>query len=57
MIARQVRKELERAGYPLLDGEVAQRVAFPELSMRGIAPSVVDPDGQQRETLAVWRVN
>jgi chromosome partitioning protein len=45
VIARQVRKELEKAGYPLLDAEVAQRVAFPELSMRGVAPSLVDPDG------------
>jgi chromosome partitioning protein len=45
LIARQVRKELEKAGYPLLEAEVAQRVAFPELSMRGVAPSVVDPDG------------
>jgi chromosome partitioning protein len=45
VIARQVRKELEKAGYPLLDAEVAQRVAFPELSMRGIAPSLVEPDG------------
>ncbi len=45
LIARQVRKELEAAGYPLLDAEVAQRVAFPELSMRGAAPSLIDPDG------------
>lgn len=45
VIARQVRKELEKAGYPLLDAEVAQRVAFPELSMRGVAPSLIDPDG------------
>jgi chromosome partitioning protein len=45
VIARQVRKELEKAGYPLLDAEVAQRVAFPELAMRGVAPSLVEPDG------------
>ncbi len=45
VIARQVRKELEKAGYPLLDAEIAQRVAFPELSMRGVAPSLVEPDG------------
>jgi chromosome partitioning protein len=44
VIARQVRRELEKAGYPLLETEVAQRVAFPELSMRGLAPSLVDPD-------------
>jgi chromosome partitioning protein len=45
VIARQVRKELEKAGYPLLDAEVAQRVAFPELSMPGVPPSLVEPDG------------
>jgi chromosome partitioning protein len=45
VIARQVRKELEKVGYPLLDAEVAQRVAFPELSMRGNAPSLAEPDG------------
>ena len=45
LIARQVRKELEKAGNPLLQAEVAQRVAFPELSMRDVAPSLVDPDG------------
>ena len=45
LIARQVRKELEKGGFPLLEAEIAQRVAFPELSMRGLVPSLVDPDG------------
>lgn len=52
LIARQVRKELEAAGYPLLDAEVAQRVAFPELSMRGVAPSLADPDGAAARDIA-----
>jgi chromosome partitioning protein len=52
VIARQVRKELERAGYPILDAEVVQRVAFPELSMRGLAPSLVDPEGAAARDIA-----
>ena len=45
LIARQVRKELEKSGYPLFEAEIAQRVAFPECSMRGLVPSVTEPDG------------
>lgn len=52
LIARQVRKELEKGGYPLLETDVAQRVAFPELSMRGLAPSLVDPDGSAARNIA-----
>ncbi len=45
VIARQVRKELEAAEFPLLLAEVTQRVAYPELSMKGLAPSIADPEG------------
>jgi chromosome partitioning protein len=45
VIARHVRKELEAAGFPLLLAEVTQRVAYPELSMKGLAPSIADPEG------------
>lgn len=53
LIARQVRKELEKGGYPILETDVVQRVAFPELSMRGLAPSLVDPDGAAARNIAV----
>lgn len=52
LIARQVRKELEKGGYPILETDVMQRVAFPELSMRGLAPSLVDPDGSAARNIA-----
>lgn len=52
LIARQVRKELEKGGYPILENDVMQRVAFPELSMRGLAPSLVDPDGSAARNIA-----
>jgi chromosome partitioning protein len=29
----------------LLLAEVTQRVTYPELSMRGLAPSITDPEG------------
>lgn len=45
VIARHVRKELEEGGYPLLAAEVTQRVAYPEHSMRGLSPSIVEPEG------------
>jgi chromosome partitioning protein len=52
LIARQVRKELEKGGYPILDTDIVQRVTFPELSMRGLAPSIVDPDGAAARNIA-----
>jgi chromosome partitioning protein len=53
LIARQVRKELEKGGFPLLETDVVQRVAFPELSMRGLAPSLVEPDGAASRNIAM----
>ncbi|MGX5805307.1 nucleotide-binding protein [Bradyrhizobium sp. Arg314] len=52
VIARHVRKELETGGYPLLTAEVTQRVAYPELSMRGLSPSIVEPDGAAARDIA-----
>lgn len=52
VIARHVRKQLEGGGYPLLSAEIAQRVAYPELSMRGLSPSIVEPDGAAARDIA-----
>lgn len=52
VIGRHVRKELEEGGYPLLKAEITQRVAYPELSMRGLAPSTVDPEGAAARDVA-----
>ena len=52
VIARHVRKELEEGGYPLLEAEVIQRVAYPELSMRGLSPCMADPDGAASRDIA-----
>jgi chromosome partitioning protein len=52
VIARHVRRELEGAGFPLLLAEVTQRVAYPELSMKGLAPSIADPEGAAARDIA-----
>lgn len=52
VIVRQIRKELENSGYPLLEAEMAQRVIYPELSMRGQAPSVIDPESAASRDIA-----
>ena len=52
VIVRHVRKELEGAGYPLLESEITQRVIYPELSIRGLAPSVVEPDSAAARDIA-----
>jgi chromosome partitioning protein len=52
VISRHVRKELEEGGFPILKAEVTQRVAYPELSMRGLAPSAMEPEGVAARDIA-----
>jgi chromosome partitioning protein len=52
VIVRHIRKELEAGGYPLLDAEISHRVIYPELSIRGLAPSMVDPDSAASRDVA-----
>lgn len=56
VIARHVRRELEEGGYPVFKAEIAQRVAYPELSMRGLAPSSADPNGAAARDVAALAV-
>ena len=51
-IVRQVRRELEAGGYRVPKAEIAQRVAYPEPSMRGLAPGAVDPEGAAARDVA-----
>lgn len=52
VIVRHIRQELEKGGYPLLDTEIAQRVVYPELAIRGLAPSVIDGDSAASRDIA-----
>lgn len=45
VIAKHVRDELEGQEYPLLKAELYHRVSYPEASIKGLAPNLMDPDG------------
>lgn len=45
LISRHVRTELEQMGYLLLKAEMHHRVAYPEAAIRGLSPSIIDPEG------------
>ena len=46
VIARTVQKDFLKAGLPLLDVEIKERVSYPEAAIRGEAPSLVDRTGE-----------
>lgn len=52
VIARHVRDQLTKAGYPLLTAEMLNRVAYPEAGIDGLSPSVTDPDGAAARDIA-----
>jgi chromosome partitioning protein len=45
VIARHIRSELVGAGLPVLRSEMANRVAYPEATLWGASPSLIDPRG------------
>ncbi len=52
VIARHVRDQLATAGYPLLEAEMLNRVAYPEAGIEGLSPSITDPDGAAARDIA-----
>jgi chromosome partitioning protein len=52
VIARHVRNQLAEAGYPLINAEMANRVAYPEAGIEGLSPSITDPDGAAARDIA-----
>jgi chromosome partitioning protein len=52
VIARHVREQLTEAGYPLLNAEMMNRVAYPEAGIDGLSPSITDPDGAAARDVA-----
>jgi chromosome partitioning protein len=52
VIARHVREQLTVAGYPLLQAEMLNRVAYPEAGIEGLSPSITDPDGAAARDIA-----
>lgn len=45
LIAKHIRAELESAGYPVLQTELASRVAWPEAALSGSTPTLTEPRG------------
>lgn len=52
VIAKHVRDELEGQRYPLLQAELYHRVSYPESSIRGLAPNLMDPEGAAGRDIA-----
>jgi chromosome partitioning protein len=52
VIARHVRSQLAEARYPLINAEMANRVAYPEAGIEGLSPSITDPDGAAARDIA-----
>ena len=52
VIARHVRAQLTEGGYPLLQAEMLNRVAYPEAGIGGLSPSVTDPEGAAARDIA-----
>ena len=52
LVARHMRSELAKGGYPVLAAEIAQRVAYQEALLSNTAPSMVDPDGPAARDIA-----
>ncbi len=52
VIARHVRSELAEAGLPVLQSEMANRVAYPEASLWGATPSLISWKGPAAKEIA-----
>lgn len=44
VISRHVREELKGMGYFVLNNELYHRVAYPEAAIKGLAPSILEPE-------------
>jgi len=52
VIARHIRAELTEAGLPALHAEMTNRVAYPEASLWGATPSLIDSHGPAAQEIA-----
>lgn len=52
VIARHMRSELAEAGFPLLENEMTNRVAYPEAALWGATPSLIDKTGAAAREIA-----
>jgi chromosome partitioning protein len=52
VIARHIRTELAEAGFPVLNSEMANRVAYPEAALWGATPSLISWKGPAAREIA-----
>jgi chromosome partitioning protein len=52
VIARHIRAELTEAGLPVLHAEMTNRVAYPEASLWGATPSLIESHGTAAQEIA-----
>lgn len=45
VIAKHIRNELQSVGMPLMNAEMYQRVVYPETAIKGLSPSITEPEG------------
>src|SRR5262245_48947076 len=52
VIAKHIREELVEAGYPVLNSEMTNRVAYPEAALWGATPSLISWNGHAAREIA-----
>ena len=52
VIARHIRAELTEAGFPLLENELVNRIAYGEAALFGATPSLHEPRGAAAREIA-----
>jgi chromosome partitioning protein len=52
VIAKHIRAELAQAGFPLLESEMINRVAYAEAALWGATPSLLDSSGPAARDIA-----
>ena len=52
VIARHIRSELMEAGFPLLESELVNRIAYGEAALFGATPSLTEPHGAAAREIA-----
>ena len=52
IVAKHIRSELAEAGFPVLRGEIVNRVAYAESALWGATPNLLEPDGPAARDIA-----
>jgi chromosome partitioning protein len=53
IVAKHIRSELAEARFPVLQGEIVNRVAYAEAALWGATPNLIEPDGPAARDIAL----